>query len=73
MHVKDIGHAVESTPRVGIIDQQVKNWPNENDELAYGPLFTKWIAQDPSRSYWEVVENADNYACKPHSYRQAVT
>lgn len=67
MHVSDIGHVAESAPRAGIIDQPVRNWADVEGQLAYGVLFTKWIAQDPSSLYWEVAENADNYACKSKS------
>lgn len=67
MHVQEIGHVVEGAPRAAIIDQSVRNWPQRKNQLAYGQLATKWIAQDPSGLYWEVVENADSYACKPKS------
>jgi hypothetical protein len=67
MHVKAIGHLVDSSSPDGIDDHLVKNWAKYNGAKAYGPLFTKWIAQDPSGNYREAVENADNYACKPSS------
>jgi hypothetical protein len=67
MHVKAIGRVVDGSPEEGIDDQLVKNWPSQNGAKAYGPLHTKWLAQDPSGNYREVVENADNYACKASS------
>lgn len=63
MHVKEIGKPWIET-RDGIIDQPVSDWPGREGEQAYGPTFTKWLAQDLWGIYDEVVENADNYACK---------
>jgi hypothetical protein len=67
MHVKAIGHVVDSSSDKGIDDQFVKNWPDREGMRAYGPEHTKWLAQDPSGNFQEAVENADSYACKPAS------
>jgi hypothetical protein len=67
MHVKAVGHVMDSSSGKGIDDQPVRNWAQREGQKAYGELNTKWIAQDPSGNYREAVENADNYACKPVS------
>lgn len=64
MHVAAIGHVADGAPRSGIDDHLVEHWAARAGMKAYGPLNTKWIAQDPSGSYWQAAENADNYACK---------
>lgn len=68
MHIGEIGHDVFSTEKGGVEDKLLRNWRRNDGQKVYGPKFTKWHAQDPSGLYSEVVENADNYACKSLLY-----
>jgi len=63
MHNRDIGVALDGHSAIG--EQPLKGYPQDPDDpidLSYGPLFTKWLAQNTKALFFDGMSNADNYA-----------